>query len=321
MNYWEQPLKIKNLTFPRFVGGPLDGITDAPFRKLMRTVSRDELLYTEMRHVACVANDKTGRLSLDFDQIERPLNYQIAANATTYIDRAIERILERGVDMIDLNVGCPAKNVINSGGGSSLMNDPKRLKEILVHLRRVIDIPFTVKIRAGFKEKNALDIAKLIEDCGADALAIHPRLRGEFFQGQPDYALAAQVKRAISIPVIFSGNVVNWPTARMAYERTGVDGFLIGRGIWAKPWQLKALHAHSTGLEFTISNSEKFTFAVQHLNNMLEHYGDHGLFCFRKHLPFYLRGFPGASALRSKLLVSTSIDQVRQELIRLANTT
>ncbi|MBT3827970.1 tRNA-dihydrouridine synthase [bacterium] len=316
-NYWQEPLRIGNLSFPRFMGGPLDGITDAPFRKLVRTFSSEELLYTEMRHVACVANDKTGRLSLDFDQSERPLNYQVAANGTKFIERAIERIVDRGVDIIDLNVGCPAKNVVNSGGGSSLMDDPAKLEVIVTALRRAISIPFTVKIRAGFKAKNAIEIAKLIEGCGADALAIHPRLRTEFFQGRPDYALAAQVKQAISIPVLLSGNVVNWPTARMAYEQTGVDGFLIGRGIWAKPWQLKMMRAHSLGQEFNISKQQIFEIAQQHLQNMLDHYGEHGLYCFRKHLPFYVKGFVGASAFRTKLITSTSIIEVQEGLKQL----
>jgi len=106
MTYWQTKFKIGNVSYPRFIGGPLDGITDSPFRKLVREFSKDNLQYSEMRHVACVAHDKGGTKALVFDQIERPLNYQVAANDITYIARACEKILAAGVDAVDLNVGC-----------------------------------------------------------------------------------------------------------------------------------------------------------------------------------------------------------------------
>lgn len=311
MNYWHEKVKIGSLSYPRFIGGPLDGITDAPFRKLVRKFSQEELLYTEMRHVGCIANDKLGKLALDFEQLERPLSYQIAVNGLEFIDAACEKILAKGVDIVDLNIGCPAKNVVRSGSGSALMADLPRLKIILEILRKKLPIPFTVKIRAGFKCKNAVEVAQLIQDCGADALAIHPRLQTEFFAGRPDYALAAEVKKSVSIPVLLSGNVVNWATAKLAYEQTGVDGFLIGRGIWAKPWKLAEMRAHSLGIPYEVNSSLVFTTALTHLDYMIDHYGHRGLYNFRKHLPFYLKGLPTAAALRKVLVVSESVDEVK----------
>jgi len=314
MSYWHEKIKIGNLEVPRFMGGPLDGITDSPFRKLVRGYSSQELLYGEMRHVGCVANDKGRVKALTFDQNERPLNYQVSANKLDFIERACEKILAAQVDCIDLNIGCPAKNVIRSGSGSSLMGDPARLETILKIFRKLIPIPFTVKIRAGFKYKNALDIAKLIEDCGADAVAIHPRLQTQMFNGVPDYELAKQVKEAVSIPVLLSGGIVNWKTAQRAYEITGVDGFLIGRGMWSKPWKLYELQEHAAGRMFKPSETEILACALAHLDNMIEYYGQHGLYAFRKHLPFYLKGKPDASALRGVLVRSTSIEEVKQGL-------
>jgi tRNA-dihydrouridine synthase B len=316
MSYWQSKFKIGNQSYSRFIAGPLDGITDSPFRKLVREFSKDNLQYTEMRHVACVAHDKGGAKALVFDQTERPLNYQVAANDITYIAKACEKILAAGVDAVDLNVGCPAKNVIRSGGGSSLMADPARLKLILLELRRCLpNINFTVKIRAGYKEKNAVDIAKLIQDCGADALAIHPRLQTEHFAGRPDYQIAAQVKQALSIPVIFSGDVVNFKMAKITYEATGVDAFLIGRGIWGKPWKLLELEKHAAQEEFSVSLETIMHFAIKHLDLMLEYYGDAGLYNFRKHLPFYLKGFNEALNLRKKLVVENSANAVKNNLI------
>lgn len=318
MNYWQDKIKIGNLSFSRFIGGPLDGITDSPFRKLVREFSKEPLLFTEMRHVASVAADKTGERTLRFDVDERPLNYQIASNSINFIPIACQKILSRGVDMVDLNIGCPAKNVVSSGGGSALMADPEKLKIIVTALRQELkDIPFTVKIRAGFKEKNAVDIARLLQDCGVDAISVHPRTRAQFFEGQPDYELAAQVKQAVSVPVILSGNVVNFKTAKMAYERTGVDGFLIGRGIWGRPWKLKEMEMHAAGLPFDVSHALMIECALKHFENMLEYYGDHAVYPFRKHLPFYLKGFEEASALRQFLVSSTSADAIKDELRKL----
>ena len=314
MSYWDTKVKLGSLSFPRFIGGPLDGITDSPFRKLVRKFSKDALLYGEMRHIGCVANDKGGYKALRFDQNERPLNYQVSANKPEFLEKACEKILAAGVDCVDLNIGCPARNVIRSGSGSALMADLPRLEELLKLFRKHLPIPFTVKIRAGFKEKNALDVARLIQDCGADALAIHPRLQTQFFNGVPDYALAAQVKQAVTIPVFISGGVVNWSIAKKVYEQTGVDGFLIGRGMWSKPWKLKELEEQSQGRTFSINNQLILECALEHLDHMLEYYGPLGLHSFRKHLPFYIKGKLSASQLRKELVISDEVERVKDGL-------
>lgn len=319
MSFWQEPLKIGSLTVPRFIAGPLDGITDSPFRRLVRDFSPEELQYTEMRHVGCVANDKSGRRALRFDVNERPLNYQIAANSIDFIDAALDKILEKGVDALDLNVGCPAKNVIHTGSGSALMGDLPRLKAIVTKLRQKTPcIPLTIKIRSGFKCVNAVEVAQMLQDCGVDAIALHPRLQKQKFEGQPDYSLAAEVKKVLSIPLIISGGVVNWKTAKMVHEQTGVDGFLIGRGIWGKPWKLKELKEHAAGNPYLVDNKMMIDCALKHFDYMLEYYGPHGLYAFRKHLPFYVRGVPEAAALRSRLVLEESADAIREGLLYIA---
>jgi tRNA-dihydrouridine synthase B len=315
MSFWDESIKIGNLTFPRFIGGPLDGITDSPFRQLVRDFSKDELLYTEMRHVRCVAHDKGAAKALRFEQFERPLNFQFAANSAEFVQQACDKVLQAGVDAIDLNIGCPARNVIGSGSGSALMADLHRLEAIVKAFRAAVPLPFTVKIRAGFKEKNAIDVARLLEDCGVDAIAIHPRLQTQRFEGRPDYAYAAQVKQAVSIPVILSGNVVNFKTAQLAYEQTGADGFLIGRGIWAKPWKLQELKAHARGEQYQVDNQTVMRYALKHLDGLVSYYGPHGLFVFRKHLPFYVKGHREATELRRELLRANQIEHVKEKLV------
>lgn len=316
MSFFKEKVKIKHLEFPRFMSGPLDGITDSPFRQLVRDFSKDELLYTEMRHVRSVVTPKGGAMALNFAQFERPLNFQVSANSPDFIEPACERILAAGVDIIDLNAGCPAKNVVSSCCGSALMANPKMLEKILKEFKRVLPdhIPLTLKIRAGFKEVNAVDIAKLAQDCGVDALAIHPRLQTQRFTGRPDMSVAAEVKKALQIPVLFSGNVVNFKTAQLTYEQTGVDGFLIGRGMWAKPWKLEEMKQHALGNEYKIDSKLLLQVALKHVSLMVQQFGIHGLFRFRKHLPFYVKGHPSASALRSRLVRSDSQQDIEEGL-------
>ena len=317
MSYWKECFKIRDLSFPRFVGGPLDGVTDSPFRRLVREYSKKELLYTEMRHVAFVANDPDGQKTMRFNPIEKPLNYQVTAASTDFVERACEKITNANVDCADLNIGCPAKTVIKSGAGSAMMSDPKNLEKVLKLFRENLKIPFTVKMRAGFKNKNALEVAKLCEACGVDAIAIHPRLQTQGFAGELDYELVREIKNSISIPVLYSGGVVSWETAKSTYERTGADGFLIGRGLWARPWKLKELRTQSTGGEYFIGNAEILQCALKHLEYMLDYYGRQGLFCFRKHLPFYTKGIPEASMARRNLVISRSVAEVQRGLIEL----
>ena len=195
------------------------------------------------------------------------------------------------------------------------MADLPRLKAILLEFKKHLNVPFTVKMRAGFKQQNALEVALLAQDCGADAIILHPRLQTQHFMGQPDYALAAKVKQALSIPLIISGGVVNFKTAQLVYNQTGVDGYLIARGMWAKPWKLLELQEHAAGRPYVIDIKHVLQYAAKHLDGMLDYYGPRGLFAFRKHLPFYLRGLPHATQLRERLVRSTDVQEIKEVLL------
>ncbi len=313
MNYWNEKLHIGNLSYSRFISGPLDGYTDSPFRRLVRLFSPQSLLYGEMRHVASVVHSR-GRKALIFEKTELPLQFQITTNSLDYVAEAVELILQTGVAGIDLNIACPARNVVKSCSGSALMAQPELLKQVLTLLRSLVSIPLTVKMRAGFKEKNALDVVKLIADCGIDALAIHPRLQTEKFCGEPDYNLVAQVKKSVTIPVLYSGGIHTFDDAKQVYEKTGVDGFLIGRGMCGKPWKLNELDACAHGELYMISKEQIVDVAIAHLDYLIQYYQGEGLYNFRKHIPFYISNFEGASALRQTLITSESVEEVKQGL-------
>lgn len=315
MHYWQTEVRIGNRSFGRFIGGPLDGVTDVPFRQVVRSLSPEALLYTEIRHVHCIAHEIGGVRPLAFDDRERPLNFQVTANSLDGIDVAIEKILTRGVDCIDLNIGCPAKNIVGSGSGSALMADVPLLEQILKRIRALSTVPFTVKMRAGFKEENAVDVALLCQDCGVDAVALHPRLRTQRFTGEPDYDLVAEVKKVVSIPVLVSGGINEYEIAKRVYEQTGCDGFLIGRGMIGRPWILAQMHAQSLGMVYAEPTvSQRMIIAERHLDAMLSWYGPSGLYAFRKHLAAYMSGFERAGALRAALMEEESLAEVKRVL-------
>ncbi|MFC1894533.1 tRNA-dihydrouridine synthase family protein, partial [Candidatus Dependentiae bacterium] len=226
LQFWKENIKIKNFLIPRFMSAPMDGVTDSPFRQLIRNYSPNILLFTEMRHVATVANSKKEK-SLKFCKSEHPLCFQISANSTNFISKAIEKILANKFDMLNLNSGCPAKKVVNSESGSALMANPKKLQNIIIKINEELkqSIPFSLKIRAGFKEKNALQIAQIAQDIGIDFLIIHPRTQPGGFSSELDFEIVKKIKQTVTIPVIFSGNIIDFNSAKQTYEKTGIDGF------------------------------------------------------------------------------------------------
>ena len=207
-SFWSEKIKTGSLETSRFMAAPLDGITDSPLRQLIRDFSPNELMFTEMRHVACVSNEKEAR-SLKFTQPEQPLAFQFSANRLDFIEDAVEKVIAKGFVSINLNSGCPAPCVTRSGSGSALMANLPQLKLLLNHFTKAIAgrVPFTLKIRAGYKQKNAVEVAQLAQDNGVESIMIHPRTQPEGFTSRLDYDIVAAVKKTVSIPVIFSGNL------------------------------------------------------------------------------------------------------------------
>jgi len=302
-SFWQEKISFGSLSVPRVMAAPLDGITDSPLRQLIREFSKEELLYTEMRHVACVANSRVPTL-FAYEAQEHPLAYQISANITRWIPQAVDEIVERGFVMLNLNMGCPAPQVIRSGSGSALMNNIPLYKEIVTEIQRALRgrIPFTIKIRAGFKKNCAVEIAKIAQDMGVEGLIIHPRLQTGGFTAPLDYETTAAVKKAVTMPVIFSGNINNYKRMVKVQEQTGVDGFMIGRALWGAPWKMHEIMEEAAGRTFSVSTADMLRLARKHLDLNIILYGPRGVNPFKKQLPQYIRSVDGAATIRAQLV-------------------
>jgi tRNA-dihydrouridine synthase B len=314
-DFFKEKIKIGKLSIPRFMAAPMDGVIDYPMRCMIRKFSKDELLFTQMRHVSFVANEKSGK-SVKFEKIEQPLAYQVSASTEKFLTAAAQKVAAAGFVMLNLNAGCPAKNVFKSGAGVALMEKPELLEKIIKTLKKETEdkIPFTLKIRAGVK-KNAFEIASMAQDCGVDMIIIHPRTRSEgFSDGTLDFELVKKIKQALKIPLIFSGNIDNFETVKRTYEKTGVDGFMVGRALWGAPWKLHQIKEQIDGKDFKSSLPEIIDIMIEHFDRCVKCYDHRGHQIFKAHIAQYLRGFDGASNARCSLLRINSADDLREQI-------
>ena len=224
---------------PNLALAPMAGVTDSSFRRLIKELSGVGLIVTEFISVEGITrgNMRTHRM-MKFLPEERPLSIQIFGYDDERMVAAAEIIEEAGADIVDINCGCPAKKVVNGGGGSSLLRDLPQLEKILRRVRRAVSIPVTMKIRTGWDDStiNAVEVARIIEDCGANMVAIHGRTRTQGYSGRADWDVIASVKRTVSIPVIGCGDITTPEQALQRLDESGVDGVMIGRGAIANPW-------------------------------------------------------------------------------------
>jgi len=231
---------IRNVVIqPPLVLAPMAGVTDSAFRGLIKRLGGVGLIVTEFISVEGLTrgNLKTHKM-MKFTDAERPISIQFFGVDPKRMADAAEVAQEAGADIVDVNCGCPAKKVVGRGAGSSLLRDLPHLAVILREMRRRITIPLTIKIRTGWDDNSivAVEVGKLAEDCGVEAIAIHGRTRMQGYSGFANWDIIAQVKQAVSIPVIGCGDVRQPADAIRRFRETGVDGVMIGRGAMANPW-------------------------------------------------------------------------------------
>jgi len=291
---------LKNLDFSQtlYALAPLAGFTDLPFRSVVKKFGAD-LTVSEMISANALAHQskKTYRM-LEKNPSENPYAIQIAGSSLDVIREAVEIInKQEGVDIIDLNCGCPAPKVVNNLQGSSLLSDLPQMTKVIETIKKYSNKDYTsVKMRLGFNDKNHVEIAKRIEASGADYLAVHGRTRAGGYKAPVDYDAIAEIKQAINIPVIANGDIDSPKKAKWVLEHTGADGVMIGRAAVGKPWIFKQI---KEGMAEPTSALIKEV-VLEHFDQMIKHYDRYGAIVFRKNLHSYSKaGYQGASVFRN----------------------
>ncbi len=302
-----KPVKIGAFTFddPVFLA-PMAGVTDTAYRVIAHDMGCP-LAFAEMVSSQGIhyRNEHTMKM-LRTEAGERPIAMQIFAKSAAMAAEAAAYIEEIGTaDILDFNIGCPAPKVVKNGEGSALMREPKKAEEILTAVRRATKLPFTVKMRLGWDDasRNAVEIARMAEAVGVDAVAVHGRTREQFYSGNADYAAIAEVKRAVNIPVIVSGDIRRSADLARALDITGADAVMIGRGAQGNPWIFPQLiHWLRTGDELPPPTlTERAQVILRHLGLLVGYKGEYiGIREMRKHAAWYTRGLKGSAELRER---------------------
>ena len=309
-------MKIGAFTFddPVFLA-PMAGVTDTAYRVIAHDMGCP-LAFAEMVSSQGIhyRNEHTMKM-LKTEAGERPIAMQIFAKSAAMAAEAAAYIEEIGTaDILDFNMGCPAPKVVKNGEGSALMREPKKAEEILTAIRRATKLPFTVKMRLGWDDasRNAVEIARMAEAVGVDAVAVHGRTREQFYSGNADYAAIAEVKRAVNIPVIVSGDVRRPADLARALDITGADAVMIGRGAQGNPWIFPQLiHWLRTGEELPPPTlTERAQVILRHLDLLVHYKGEYvGIREMRKHAAWYTRGLSGSAELRERFNRAASKDE------------
>ena len=313
--------KVRDVVIsPNVVLAPMEGVTDLPFRRLIRAIGGAGLTCTEF-----IASEGLKRgigkmvQMAQFDPDERPISVQIYGRRPEVMAEAALIVQDMGVDIVDINMGCPSKKVCAHSGGSALMKDPDLARQIVRAVRAAIDVPLTVKMRSGFsaEQRNAPDIAYMCQEEGAEAIAIHWRTRADKYGGQRAIDKIAQTKQRLSIPVIGNGDILDIPSAMRMFEETGCDGVMVGRGAIRNPWvllQISQALRGETPVEVTADERERVL--VTYLDSIRGHFrSERGVLGrFKKISNYFTKGLPFGSDLRTLVLRSQTIEEALEHI-------
>lgn len=315
-------MKIGNVTLENnIILAPMAGVTDLPFRLLCKEQGAGLLCMEMVSAKAIYYNNKNTEALMEIDDRERPVSLQLFGSDADIMSEMAKRIEEKPFAILDINMGCPVPKVAGNGEGSALMKNPALVREIVSKVVKAIEKPVTVKIRKGFDEEhvNAVEIAKIIEDCGAAAVAVHGRTREQYYSGKADWDIIRQVKEAVSIPVIGNGDVTGPESAKKMIEETGVDGIMIGRAARGNPWIFKQIkeYLESGVLPEKPSLEEVREMMLRHARMQLECKGEYtGIREMRKHVAWYTAGYPNSARLRAKINEVETYEELTELLKR-----
>lgn len=302
-----------------YILAPMAGVTDLPFRLLCKEQGAGLLCMEMISAKALQYKNKNTKALLSIHPDEYPVSLQLFGSDPDIISRIAHEIEELPFQILDINMGCPVPKVVKNGEGSALMNQPKLVYEIVAKTVKAIKKPVTVKIRKGFDDDhvNAVEIAKIIEEAGAAAVAVHGRTREQYYSGKADWDIIRQVKEAVSIPVIGNGDVTSGEKALELRKQTGCDGVMIGRGAQGNPWIFsEILEYEKTGvLPARPDISVIRETMLRHARLQIEYKGEYlGIREMRKHVAWYTKGLKGSAKLRDEINRVESYEELEELL-------
>ncbi|MGB0783637.1 MAG: tRNA dihydrouridine synthase DusB [Marinomonas sp.] len=298
---------------------PMAGVTDLPFRRLCHDQGAGLVVSEMVTSDVRLWNSTKSRHRLIHDAEVSPRSVQIAGGDPKMMAEAAQQNVELGAQIIDINMGCPAKKVCNKAAGSALLKDEALVRDILESVVNSVSVPVTLKIRTGWSldQKNGLTIAKMAEDIGIKALAIHGRTRECKFQGQVEYDTIAEIKHHLSIPIFANGDIKDAESAKFVKDYTNADGIMVGRAAQGRPWIFREINHYLQTNELLAppSLSEVRQLVINHVNALHQFYGDYlGVRIARKHVGWYLQTLADKTQFRS---LFNRIDNTQEQLDKL----
>lgn len=306
-------LKWSDMPRPIVCLAPMDGITDSAYRQLVRRFSADVVLFSEFTSADGFLRSEKLRGRLDFKPEEHPYFVQLFGNNPQSFAEASRQLEQQGVAGIDINMGCPAKKVCRVDAGSSLLKDTSLVRAILESVVRAVPVPVTLKIRTGWsrRTRNALEVARIAEDCGIQALTVHGRTREDKFSGEAEYATVRRVKQSVGIPVIANGDIDSAKKAKMVLDFTATDAIMVGRVAQQRPWIFHQMeHYLKTGqIANEPTDQQKKAWLLDHLKNLYLFYGEfQGVQIARKHINWQLGQSGVYRHVKTALMQATTAD-------------